>query len=82
MITIKIYNRSDIFVTMYDTCAVPNVGENICVWLGGCCARYCEGKVTERLFGKDCVAITIDSDCKPLSDFERNHFDFDDDDDY
>ena len=81
MTTIKVYNKSDVFVTMYDSYAIPNVGDDICVWLGGCNSRYCKGKVTERLFGNNCVAITIDSDCKPLSDYERNHVDYDDDDD-
>lgn len=70
-VTIRIYNRNDDYVTEYESCAVPNVGENICVFLGGVNNRYCKGKVTERLFGKNCVALTIDSDTKPLSRYEK-----------
>lgn len=69
--TIRIYNKDDVFVTEYESNAVPNVDEKICVFLGGIDNRYCKGKVTERLFGKDCVALNIDSDTKPLSKFEK-----------
>lgn len=69
--TIRIYNKDDVFVTQYESSAVPNVGEKVCVFLGGVNNRYCKGKVTERLFGEDCVALTIDSDTKPLSKWEK-----------
>lgn len=68
--TIKIYNKNDVFVTMYESGAAPNVGEKVCIFLGGVDNRYCKGKVTERLFGENCVALTIDSEDKPLSNYE------------
>lgn len=68
--TIKIYNKDDVFVTMYESGAVPSVGDKVCVFLGGINNRYCKGKVVERLFGEDCVALTIDSEDKPLSNYE------------
>lgn len=70
-LTIKIYNKDDVFVTQYESVAVPNVNENICIFLGGIDSRYCKGKVTERLFGENCVALTIDTDVKPLSEYEK-----------
>lgn len=68
--TIRIYNKHDVFVTEYESSAAPNVGDKVCIFLGGVNNRYCRGKVTERLFGKDCVALTIDSEDKPLSNYE------------
>lgn len=69
-VTIRIYNRNDVFVKEYESIAVPNVGEEVCLFLGGVDNRYCKGKVTKRLFGENCVVITLDSDDKPLSRYE------------
>ncbi|WP_287385650.1 hypothetical protein [Lachnospira sp.] len=68
--TIKIYNKDNVFVRMYESDAVPNVSDKVCIFLGGVNNRYCKGKVTERLFGENCVALTIDSEDKPLSNYE------------
>ena len=84
MATILVYNKEDALVTEYESNAIPNVGDNVSLYLG--IERYCKGKVLKRTFTENTVILEVDTNDKPVTEYDRYRyrypFGYYDDEDY
>ena len=70
-VTIHVKNIYNVEVATYKSVAVPNVGDNLTVFIGGFNGHYCNCKVLSRTFGDGWVSLDTDIAEKVLTREQR-----------